>query len=78
MLILFNNRTLFVYFDRMLCFKKTNDSTKTMKGRRTKRETVQGRKFMSCSHCQELRQHPSWLLIGCTRVNNQSEASSAS
>ena len=33
------------------------------------------RKFMSCSHCQELCQQESWLLIGWTRVNNQSEAS---
>ena len=38
----------------------------------------QGWKFMSCSHCQELCQRVSWLLIGCTRVNNQSEAISAS
>ena len=29
------------------------------------------RKFMTCSHCQELGQQASWLLIGCTRVNNQ-------
>ena len=35
---------------------------------------LQGRKFMSCSHCQELGQQASWLLIGCTRVNSQSEA----
>ena len=34
----------------------------------------QGWKFMSCSHCQELCQQTSWLLIGCKRVNNQSEA----
>ena len=39
---------------------------------------VQGWKFMSCSHCQELCQQASWLLIGCTRVNNQPEARSAS
>ena len=32
----------------------------------------------SCSHCQELGQQASWLLIGCTRVNNQSEARLAS
>ena len=38
----------------------------------------QGWKFISCSHCQELGQQASWLLIGCTRVNNQSEARSAS
>ena len=38
----------------------------------------QGWKSMSCSHCQELCQQASWLLIGCTRVNNQSEARSAS
>ena len=35
---------------------------------------LQGWKFMSCIHCQELCQQASWLLIGCTRVNNQSEA----
>ena len=40
--------------------------------------TSQGWKFMSCSHCQELGQQASWLLTGCTRVNNQSEARSAS
>ena len=34
----------------------------------------QGWKLISCSHCQELCQQASWLLIGCTRVNNQSEA----
>ena len=39
---------------------------------------AQGWKFMSCSHCQELGQQASRLLIGCTRVNNQSEARSAS
>ena len=33
---------------------------------------------MSCSHCQELCQQTKWLLICCTRVNNQSEARSAS
>ena len=38
----------------------------------------QGWKFMSCSHCQGLGQQTSWLLIGCTRVNNQIEARSAS
>ena len=37
----------------------------------------QGWKFMNCSHCQELCQQASWLLIGCTRVNHQSEARSA-
>ena len=31
------------------------------------------RKFMSCSQCQELGQQASWLLIGCTQVNNQLE-----
>ena len=36
----------------------------------------QGWKFMSCCHCQELCQQASWLLIGCTRGNNQSEARS--
>ena len=30
-----------------------------------------GWKFMTCTHCQELRQQPNWLLIGCTRVTNQ-------
>ena len=39
---------------------------------------TQGRKFMSCCHRQELGQQASWLLIGCTRVNNQSEARTAS
>ena len=29
----------------------------------------QGWKFMCCSHSQDLCQHASWLLIGCTRVN---------
>ena len=38
----------------------------------------QGRKFMSCSHRQELGQQASRLLIGCTKVNNQSEAWTAS
>ena len=38
---------------------------------------LQGRKFMSCSHFQELCQQASWLLIGYTRVNNQSAARSA-
>ena len=38
----------------------------------------QGRKFMSCSDCQELGQQVSWLLIGYTRVNNQSETRSVS
>ena len=38
----------------------------------------QGWIFFSCSHCQELCQQASWLLIGCTRVNNQSEAEFAS
>ena len=38
----------------------------------------QGWKFMSCRHCQELGQQASWPLIGYTRVNNQSEARSAS
>ena len=27
----------------------------------------QGWKLMSCSHCQELCQQASWLLIGCTQ-----------
>ena len=30
--------------------------------------TDQGWKFMSCSHCQDLCQQASLLLIGCTRV----------
>ena len=38
----------------------------------------QGWKFMSYVHCQELSQQASWLLIRCTRVNNQSEARTAS
>ena len=38
----------------------------------------QGWKIMSRSHCQELCQQASWPLIGCTRVNNQSEARTAS
>ena len=40
--------------------------------------SYQGRNFLSCSHCQKLRQQASWLLIGCTRVNNQSEVRLAS
>ena len=39
-------------------------------------EATQGWKFMSCNYCPELAQQASWLLIGCTRVNNQSEARS--
>ena len=37
---------------------------------------AQGWKLMCCSHCQELCQQASWLLIGLTRVDNdiQSEA----
>ena len=35
-----------------------------------RRSLRQGWKLMSCSHCQELCQQASWLLIGCTRVNN--------
>ena len=35
----------------------------------------QGWKLLSCSHCQELCQQARWLLIGYTKVNNQSEAS---
>ena len=38
----------------------------------------QGWKFISCSHSQELCQQTSWFLIGCTGVNNQSEARSGS
>ena len=34
----------------------------------------QGRKLLSCSHCHELCQQISCLLIGYARVNNQSEA----
>ena len=37
-----------------------------------------GRKFMSCNYCQELCQQASWFLINYTRVNNQSEARTAS
>ena len=33
---------------------------------------TQGWKFTSCCHCQDLAQQASWLLIGYTRVNNQS------
>ena len=40
--------------------------------------SAQGWKFMSCSHCQELCQQATRPLIGCTKVNNQSEARSAS
>ena len=40
--------------------------------------STQGRKFVGCSHCQELGKPAYWLLIGYTRVNNQSEAGSAS
>ena len=36
----------------------------------------QGWKLISFSHCQELCQQTNRLLIGCTRVNNQSEAGS--
>ena len=39
---------------------------------------LQGWKLMSCSHCREFCQQASWLLIGYTRVNNHSEAKSAS
>ena len=39
---------------------------------------AQGWKFMSCSHCPELCHQASWFRIGCTRVNNQSEAKSVS
>ena len=39
----------------------------------------QGRKLLSCSHCQSLGQQASWRLIDCIRVNiNQLEARSAS
>ena len=41
-------------------------------GLRSLYRSVQGWKFMSC--CQEMCQQASWLLIGCTRVDNQSEA----
>ena len=34
-------------------------------------ELLQGRKFMSCSHCQELCQQASWLLIGCMHKIDQ-------
>ena len=37
-----------------------------------------GWKFMSCIHSQKLCQQVRRLLIGCTRVNNQSEARLAS
>ena len=29
-------------------------------------------KLLSSNHCQELGQQASWLLISCTKVNNQS------
>ena len=45
-------------------------------GRRLARQ--QGWEFMSCSHCQELGQLASWLLISYTRVNNQLGLKSAS
>ena len=45
---------------------------------RGQREREQGWKFMGCSHCQELGPQASWLLIGCTRMNNKSEARLAS
>ena len=35
------------------------------------RVSRQGRKFLSCSHCQKLGQQASWLLIGSTRVNTE-------
>ena len=35
---------------------------------------IRGRKLISCSRGQELGQHASWLLIGYTRENSQSEA----
>ena len=38
----------------------------------------QGWKFMSCGHCRDFGQQASWLLIGCKRVNKQSEARLAS
>ena len=37
-------------------------------------ERTPGWKFMSCSYCQDLCHQASWLLIGYTRENNQSEA----
>ena len=40
---------------------------------------IQEWKLMSCSHCQDVGQQASWLLIGrYTIVNNQSEAGAAS
>ena len=39
---------------------------------------TKGWQLLSCSHCQELGQYASWLLIGYTRGNNQSEDRSAS
>ena len=39
---------------------------------------AQGWIFMSCSHCQEWCQQASWLMIGCTKVNDQSEARTVS
>ena len=37
-----------------------------------------GWKFLSCSHFQEFCQQANWLLMGYTRVNNQSGARTAS
>ena len=45
----------------------------TGEGRLQKVRHVLGWKFMSCSHCQELGQQASWLVIGCTRVNNSNQ-----
>ena len=44
----------------------------------TSRTSDLGWKCTSCSHCQKLCQQANWLLIGCTRVDNQLEARSAS
>ena len=50
-------------------FRREQDNT-------LKRE--QGRKLLNCSHCQALGQQASRLLIIYIRVNNQSEARTAS
>ena len=47
-------------------------------GKRTKSSGHLGRKLMNWGHCQELCQQACRLLIGYTRVNNQSEVRSTS
>ena len=60
-------------------FETDNNGTEEVRSDdNVNQETSQEWKLMSCSHCRELCQQKSWLLIGCTRVNNQSETRSAS